>query len=140
MLRKLPRLFLLLALGNVGASCSIVPTLAGCWINELNSMANIMMNEDGTLTGTYKSAVSSVRQQVEGDLIGFQVNIEQPTFGFVVKWTSDSVRGSVTVWTGQMFVINGNDTLMSMWLLRSNSPVDSNWGATRTGTDTFTRC
>ncbi|XP_062892272.1 streptavidin-V2-like [Mobula hypostoma] len=129
MLRKLPRLSLLLALGIVGASCSIVvPTLDGCWINELNSTVTITVDKNRTLTGTYKSAVSTNGTWAEGDLIGFQVDIEQPNFGFVVKWTSKSVWGSVTVWTGQMF---GKDTLMTMWLLRSSVSVGSNWGATR---------
>ncbi|XP_072102142.1 avidin-like [Mobula birostris] len=137
MLSNLPRLSLLLALGIVGASCSIAQTLTGCWTNELGSTAHIKKVEDGTLRGSYSSAVSSAETPVEGELIGFQVDIEQPTFGFVVKWTSELVRGSVTVWTGQMF---GNDALMTMWLRRSNSSVKNNWGATRTGMDVFRRC
>ncbi|XP_072887151.1 avidin-like [Hemitrygon akajei] len=141
MLRKLPRLTLLLALGIVGASCSTgVQTLTGCWTNELGSTANIMMDEDGTLQGIYRSAVSRTGTQAEGELIGFQVDIAHPTFGFVVKWTTESVRGNVTAWTGQMFVAEGTQTLKTMWLLRSGSSVDGNWAATLTGTDIFTRC
>ncbi|XP_059811239.1 avidin-like isoform X2 [Hypanus sabinus] len=140
MLRKLPQMTLLLALGIVGASCSIrVQTLAGCWTNELGSKADIEMDEDGTLRGTYRSKVSGAGKPVEGELIGFQVDIEQPTFGFVVKWTTESVQ-SVTVWTGQMFVAEGSQTLKTMWLLRRESPFDDNWEATLTGSDIFTRC
>ncbi|XP_062892271.1 uncharacterized protein LOC134339576 [Mobula hypostoma] len=135
-LRKLPRLSLLLARGIVGTSSSVAQTLTGCWTNELGSTAYIKKDEDGTLRGFYISAVSSAETPVEGELIGFQVDIEQPTFGFVVKWTSEEVRGDVSVWTGQMFE---DQTLKTMWLARSHSSVDSNWEATVTGMDVFTR-
>ncbi|XP_059811241.1 avidin-like [Hypanus sabinus] len=136
MLRKLPQLTLLLALGIVGASCFTVQSLAGCWTNELGSTADIVMDEDGTLRGTYKSAVSRTGSQVEGVLIGFQVNVAQPTFGFVVKWTTDSVLGAVSVWTGEIF----GDQMKTVWLERSPTTLKNNWAATLTGSDIFTRC
>ncbi|XP_072887150.1 avidin-like [Hemitrygon akajei] len=137
MLSKLPQLTLLLALGVVGASCfTVVQTLAGCWTNELGSTANILMDEDGTLRGTYRSAVSRTGKQVEGVLIGTQVHIAHPTFGFVVKWTTDSVLGAVSVWTGEIF----GDQMKTVWLERSPSTPETNWAATLTGTDIFTRC
>ncbi|XP_072887400.1 avidin-like [Hemitrygon akajei] len=132
---------LLLALAVVGASGdSPAWNLAGCWTNQLGSTADIKMDDSGILRGTYKSKVSSVGKQVQGDLVGYQLNSDQPTFGFVVKWTTESVRGSVTVWTGQMFDINACQTLNAMWLLRRKSSADNNWGATRTGLDVFRRC
>ncbi|XP_072101600.1 avidin-like [Mobula birostris] len=134
-------LALLLALVAVGATRTRpAPNLAGCWTNQLGSTADIKMNQDGTLRGTYKSKVSSTGEQAEGDLIGYQLNFDKPTFGFVVKWTTASVRGSVTVWTGQMFDIKSCQILHTMWLLRRKSTPDDNWGATRTGMDVFRRC
>ncbi|XP_072887424.1 avidin-like isoform X2 [Hemitrygon akajei] len=115
-------------------------TLTGRWTNELGSTANILMEEDGTLRGFYRSAVSSTGTQAEGELIGIQVDIAQPTFGFMVKWTTEEVRGDVSVWTGQMFVIKGAQTLKTMWLARSHTSVELNWEATVTGMDVFTRC
>ncbi|XP_051901159.1 avidin-like [Pristis pectinata] len=135
-------LTLLYALGTASASGTIVaPNLAGCWTNQLGSTVSIEVAEDGTLRGTYTSQVSSTGDQVKGDLIGYQQMFNQPTFGFAVKWTTESVRGSVTVWTGQMFNTHGHQTLMTMWLLRNNTEtIGNNWSATRTGQDVFRHC
>uniref|UniRef100_A0A8C3T0W4 Avidin n=1 Tax=Chelydra serpentina TaxID=8475 RepID=A0A8C3T0W4_CHESE len=99
------------------------------------------MNEAGQFSGLYLTAVSGAAKPIlVSPLNGSQHvdNLEQPTFGFTVKW---SFSDSTTVFVGQCFVDDqGEQTLQTMWLLRDKAKsVDDNWNATTVGTNVFTR-
>ncbi|XP_072407149.1 avidin-like [Chiloscyllium punctatum] len=116
----------------------LITALSGCWVNELHSTMRISVSNSGLITGSYISKVSASAQPARGNVTGYQQDLSNPTFGFVVKWIT--VPGSVSVWTGQYFVINEKETLMTMWLLRrSVSTSKDNWEATWTGMDVFHR-
>ncbi|XP_043538978.1 avidin-like [Chiloscyllium plagiosum] len=136
---KLLQLALAISLFVSSSSCvELVTSLSGCWVNELHSTMQIGVSDSGLITGSYVSNVSGSTQPAKGNVTGYQQSLSNPTFGFVVKWIT--APGSVSVWTGQYFVINEKETLMTMWLLRrSVSTSEDNWGATWTGMDVFHR-
>ncbi|KAG6920678.1 avidin [Chelydra serpentina] len=116
--------------------------LTGLWGNELGSKMQIQqVNEDGSFSGQYRTAVSLAPRPVRpASLNGSQHFDEggQPTFGFTVNWKSFS--DSTTVFTGQCFVDdNGKEILETMWLLREKAKAPQGWEATRVGTNVFTR-
>ncbi|XP_038643406.1 avidin-like [Scyliorhinus canicula] len=113
--------------------------LAGCWTNELGSIVWINVMDAGGFEGSYTSKASVSGEVSRGDIVGYQQDITQPTFGFVVKWAT-APADSVTVWAGQYYNGGGKEQLNTMWLLRLNrqDPKD-NWGATLAGMDVFTR-
>ncbi|XP_067831880.1 avidin-like [Heptranchias perlo] len=120
-----------------GSRAELVQPLTGCWTNELGSTMWINVSNSGLVHGIYTSKVSRTGQVAKGIVTGYQQNLEQPTVGFVVKWSI----GSVTVWTGQYFKAKGVQKLFTMWLLRQNvSQPEDNWAATWTGMDLFHRC
>ncbi|CAM5152972.1 unnamed protein product [Natator depressus] len=135
-------LLLALALVTLGVSSGRKCILTGAWQNELGSNMTISaVNGAGQFSGLYLTAVSAAEKPIlESPLNGSQHvdNLEQPTFGFTVKW---SFSDSTAVFVGQCFVDDkGKETLKTMWLLREEvgSPGDG-WRATRVGTNVFTR-
>ncbi|XP_060711764.1 avidin-like [Hemiscyllium ocellatum] len=136
---KLLQVALAISLSVSSSSCvELITALSGCWANELNSTMQIKVSDSGLITGLYFSKVSASAQPAKGTVTGYQQDLGNPTFGFVVKWIT--VPGSISVWTGQYFIINEKETLMTMWLLRrSVSTSKDNWDATWTGMDVFHR-
>uniref|UniRef100_A0A8C3BEW7 Avidin n=1 Tax=Cairina moschata TaxID=8855 RepID=A0A8C3BEW7_CAIMO len=133
-------LLLLLGLALLAPGLSLHCNLTGNWTNDLGSnMTIVNVSNNGEFKGTYHTAVTTSKNEIkESPLVGTRHNNSQPTFGFTVNW---SFRDTTTVFTGQCFVDKeGNETLKTMWLLRSNvSSIDDNWNATMVGTNTFTR-
>ncbi|XP_062369249.1 avidin-like [Cinclus cinclus] len=136
-------LVLFLALGAHGLSvkkCS----LTGHWVNDLGSNMTIeAVNSKGDFSGTYHTAVTATTNEIkvsplQGSMQKGPNQKGQPTFGFTVNW---SFSDSITVFTGQCFVDNdGKEVLRTMWLLRSRvESINSDWKATRVGTNVFTR-
>uniref|UniRef100_A0A8C3SXK4 Avidin n=1 Tax=Chelydra serpentina TaxID=8475 RepID=A0A8C3SXK4_CHESE len=119
--------------GGFPQSPGVRCTLSGAWQNDLGSKMTISaMNEAGQFSGLYLTAVSGAAKPIlVSPLNGSQHvdNLEQPTFGFTVKW---SFSDSTTVFVGQCFVDDqGEQTLQTMWLLRDKAKsVDDNWNAT----------
>ncbi|CAN2391774.1 Avidin-like, partial [Pristimantis euphronides] len=62
--------------------------LKGQWMNNLGSNMTISdVSNDGKLTGTYLTAVSTTNKTiVKSPLIGYQQLNDSPTFGFTVQW------------------------------------------------------
>ncbi|XP_078388801.1 avidin-like [Cetorhinus maximus] len=136
---RLMYLALMLSLCIISASYSEPETsLSGCWENELGSTMKIDVSTDGHITGTYVSPVSTSNLTAEGHVVGYQQDLPQPTFGFIVKW----IKGvtSVSVWAGQYYKVEGEAKLITIWLLRQNVTVPrDNWKATSVGMDVFHR-
>ncbi|XP_038643460.1 avidin-like [Scyliorhinus canicula] len=121
------------------STAGLKASLAGYWTNKLGSHMRITVNDSGFITGRYKSKVSASGEVARGDIVGYQQDITQPTFGFVVKWAT-APADSVTVWAGQYYNGGGKEQLKTMWLLREHDPAaNDNWDATLVGMDVFTR-
>lgn len=111
------------------------PTLEGVWKNQLGSRLRLTVGEDGSLAGTYESAVGGTRlpQPVVGKwedgVPGGEVVV-----GFVVRWPA---AGSLAAWVGTFD--HRVDHIRASWLLVEGRPATDTWGATRTGEDEFRR-
>ena len=110
---------------------------SGKWHNQHNSELDITASDDGTVSGTFHTAVGSpgpaegfpLTGFVCGDLITFSVS-----FG---KFQS------VTAWAGQHTVEDGVEEIETMWHLAVNiedrAEKDWLWSGIRSGADTFLR-
>lgn len=121
--------------------------LSGTWYNELNSVMNLIVgdyvSDGGTLvTGTYQSQVgnaagiytlSGITDEGTGD--------STPNIGFSVSWVNPAFgnSNSVTAWSGQLQLINGEEVLTAFWLLTQETNPANNWSSTRIGQDVFRR-
>ncbi|XP_014809382.1 PREDICTED: avidin-like [Calidris pugnax] len=116
--------------------------LTGWWKNDLGSKMLVSKVDNlGNFSGEYHTAVSSAQKPIEpSPLIGSQHLDEdgQCTFGFTVNW---KFSDSTAVFTGQCFAgEGGEEVLQSTWLLREKvDSLPSDWKATRTGHNVFTR-
>ncbi|XP_063996798.1 uncharacterized protein LOC135173658 [Pogoniulus pusillus] len=117
--------------------------LTGWWENDLGSkMLVSMVDSQGNFSGEYHTAVSSAQKPIEpSPLVGSQHLDKdgQCTFGFTVNWKKFS--DSTAVFVGQCFTEdNGEEVLQTSWLLREKVDTQSSdWKATRTGHNIFTR-
>jgi Avidin family len=115
--------------------------LEGTWYSELGSMLDIAQISDGTLVGTYETAVSNGCAQGKFALIG-RTDVESggDTVGFAVTWKNDqSSCNSTTSWAGQYQIVDGQEYLTAFWLLARESDAEEQWASTLVGEDVFTR-
>ncbi|XP_074668207.1 avidin-like [Strix aluco] len=115
--------------------------LAGLWKNDLGSEMYVSkVDDNGNFLGKYHTAVSSAQKPIKtSPLVGSQHLDKdgQCTFGFTVNW---KFSDSTAVFVGQCFAEEGEEILQTSWLLREKvDSQSSNWKATRTGQNTFTR-
>ena len=113
--------------------------LNGTWYNELGSKMELQENEK-TITGKYITAVGG--GQGEYDLVGRTDTDydKSKNVGFVVSWENEHGScDSVTSWSGQMQIINGEEVITTTWLLTKESEPFSNWKDTLVDKDIFTR-
>ncbi|XP_038070131.1 fibropellin-3-like [Patiria miniata] len=114
----------------------------GIWYNHLGSEMIInATSEVGVLSGEYRTAVErkhGTAGQGPTRLIGHtSTNGDYPTFGLTVMWRNGQ---SVTSWTGQCHLCDGEETLHTTWILTSHiDNCDDRWMANRIGQDTFKR-
>jgi hypothetical protein len=110
---------------------------SGSWRNQRGSSIELVVDGQGCVSGTFRSAVgvpSPVEQFplcgfVQGDMIAFTVN-----FG---------IHESVTAWAGQHTVVAGCERIETLWHLARNIPDEDEpramWAAILAGADTFER-
>jgi len=125
---------LLLCLASLGAATRCYG-IDGEWENELGSHMTLKTVGD-QFRGTYVSAVGAVNgtYSLDGK---FETACENPTLAFSVIWNNANLTTrSVTAWTGVLI----NDVIYATWLLTvSVNTTSSVWGATRVGTNRFSR-
>jgi avidin family protein len=117
------------------------PALEGKWCNELGSNMELSVNGDD-ITGKYVTAVGDAdgyyeirgRRIIEND--GSQV------IGFVVAYKNAKHGNShsVATWSGQLQIIDGQETITTLWLLTRKTAPKDNWTATQVNKNVFTRC
>ena len=111
----------------------------GIWYNELGSSMTLATNGKN-ITGMYQTAVGNASGQY--DLVGqIDTNVGSSTaIGFVVMWNNASGSSDcVTVWSGQCQVINGEDIIVTTWLLTGETDPSDDWASTLINKDVFTR-
>jgi hypothetical protein len=111
----------------------------GIWYNELGSTMSLIVNGN-SLTGKYQTAVGDAKGTY--DLVG-QIDVgsnADEALGWVVLWSNEfGSKNSITTWSGQRQQINGVDTIMTTWLLTTETAMDGEWRSTLVGKDVFTR-
>ena len=60
--------------------------------------------------------------------------------GWAVMWRNANHNShSVTTWSGQYPVINGEEHILALWLLATETTVGEDWKSVLVGADTFQR-
>lgn len=112
----------------------------GTWYNELGS--DMVLNVSGSsVWGTYYSAVGDATRRY--DLAG-RIDPDPLPSGQALGWTvawANAYRNthSATAWSGQYQTIDGNEEIVALWLLTSETPPEQDWASTLVGKDVFTR-
>jgi hypothetical protein len=113
--------------------------LNGIWYNELGSRMELIV-QGKNITGTYHTAVGDASGIY--DLVGQTDtdNDQSQAVGFVVVWQNQyGSSDSVTTWSGQYQTIEGEDTIVTTWLLTMETSPDHDWSSTLVNKDIFTR-
>jgi hypothetical protein len=118
-------------------------SISGTWYNELGSQMEITTNPDGSLSGTYYSAVGQAQYQytLSGRYDAAPSSGGQ-SVGWTVAWLNQYGNAhSTTSWTGQYQIdpATGQEEIYTFWLLVAEMPSQQDWSATNVGQDTFTR-
>jgi hypothetical protein len=109
----------------------------GNWYNELGSLLTIS-SSGTTISGTYQTAVGDA--QGIYDLTGYINADANPSVGWVVLWSNDyGDSNSLTTWAGQYYDNEGEEVIITMWLLRNEEAQSQNWSSTLVGEDVFYR-
>ncbi len=115
----------------------------GTWYNELGSIMTLAVN-GASVTGTYQTAVgdASGLYQLVGSLdTDGDPNLNGQAIAWVVVW-NNPVKGSshsITAWSGQYQIIDGEEEITTLWLLTVETPAQSDWSATTVNQDIFKR-
>lgn len=112
--------------------------LDGTWYNELGSTMTIQTNGN-QIRGTYQTAVGNAQGPFL--LVGLFVAADaSPALGFVVAWQNANGNAhSATAWSGQYQNWNGDEAILTTWLLTGETLPDANWASTLVGQDVFKR-
>jgi Avidin family len=118
-------------------------SIEGVWYNELGSKMVIKLDDD-SITGEYQTSVGDAGGIY--DLVG-SIDVDgDPTaagqaIAWVVVWNNEAHGSShsITAWSGQYQVADGEETIITLWLLTGETPPDADWSATRVNQDLFTR-
>jgi hypothetical protein len=112
--------------------------LNGTWYNELGSQMTLQTNGN-IISGTYQTAVGDASGIF--NLIG-QIVLDDDSslvLGWVVVWQNQFGNSdSVTTWSGQLQSVNGTPTIVTTWLLTSETDPNDDWHSTLVGKDIFT--
>ena len=106
--------------------------LAGIWENEHGSIMEITV-EDGRIEGLYSSHTGETGTYRVVGLADPEPGNGSQTFAFVICWRpldSQAVESGghrVSAFVGQLQMIDGEETLTTMWLLTKPTPPEENW-------------
>ena len=115
--------------------------IAGVWYNELGSSMNFTVDETGLITGVYISAVGTAEDTYP--LAGRFDAVPPANTGVSIGWTVTFANNllnahSTSTWSGQFFR-DGQDRILTHWLLSTSTSSANSWDSTNVGTDVFTR-
>jgi Avidin family len=117
--------------------------LEGTWYNELGSTLVVEQITDGTIVGSYQTAVSSTGcAQGAYPLLGkSDIDSGGQTVGFSVTWLNPvpPLCNSTTSWAGQYQLVDGVERFSAIWILVKKTDPEDEWADTLVGEDLFTR-
>ena len=92
----------------------------------------------GIFTGQYNSAVGEAEKFYS--LVGrYDTASDSPTLGWTVSYQNQYENAhSTCTWSGQHQCVSGTPTLLTTWLLTSQTEPSDNWKSTDVGFDVFT--
>ncbi len=103
------------------------------WYNELGSKMILNTDGNGGLSGQYYSAVGTAPAP---EPLSGRYTLQGPsTMGWTVAW---SKVNATTSWSGQVILINNIPTIVTTWLLTSQTSETDEWESTLTDQDVFT--
>ena len=103
------------------------------WYNELGSKMILNIDGNGGLLGQYYSAVGTAPAS---EILSGRYTLHGPsTIGWAVAW---SKVNATTSWSGQIILINNIPTIVTTWLLTSQTSETDEWESTLTDQDVFT--
>jgi Avidin family. len=115
----------------------------GNWYNELGSMMTLEQG-GSSITGTYQTAVGDANGIYP--LVGsIDVDGDPAANGQAVAWVvvwNNAAHGSshsITAWSGQYQIVNGEEEITTLWLLTEEMPANAEWASTTVNQDVFTR-
>jgi hypothetical protein len=115
--------------------------LAGKWYSDLGAELVLSVRPDGKLEGAYISSVGDTSGAF--DIVGLADGEEyrgNRCFGAVVLWRNKHGNfHSVTSWSGQYQIIDGEEVLATTWLLTKETEPHQDWLSTCVGSDVFRR-
>ncbi len=122
-----------------------LPAISGDWVNELGSHVTFVAHRDGTLTGTYHTAVGGPTQ--DGVINGSWAPVDDDDGGVLIGWTvlwkaKDGTPISVATWSGRLYAPTNSEPHLKInttWLLTSAIPREDKWQSVTTNQDTFTK-
>lgn len=130
---------------NSAAKCAFNPMhLKGVWHNELESEMRIYdVTYNGSISGVYCSAVGKATYYY--DLVGrydpepnCSPGYTGTTVGWTVSYRNDQLNAhSTTTWSGQLQTNGREKTILTKWLLTTQTASKDNWASTKIGSDTF---
>jgi hypothetical protein len=107
---------------------------SGTWTNELKSTMTVKQQSNGSLSGTYLSAVSGGNGgTTPGDLLGY---VDGNLISFVVHWREFQ---AITAWVGQLVPQSSPAEISALWQMTKAVDPGEEWASINAGADTFTR-
>jgi len=107
---------------------------SGTWTNELKSTMTVKQQPDGSLSGSYVSAVSGGNGgTTTGDLLGF---VDGSLISVVVHWRDFQ---AITAWVGQLVPKSSPAQISTLWQMTKAVDPGDEWASVNAGADTFTR-
>lgn len=109
--------------------------LDGLWINEAGSAVEITVEEDGSLTGAYRTELGAPDAEARFPLIGWA---QGDVIAFSVSFTG---FGSITSWSGQLSEDADGPYIRTLWHYTKDIPdaeeADDLWRTVNTGFAVF---
>jgi hypothetical protein len=112
--------------------------LSGDWGNQLGSKMTLIADKNGGLRGKYNSAVGEVEDFYTYTHWEVWPSDEGVSVGWVVTYRNHKLNAhSTATWT--ILRSDGDEWILSHWLLTSSTALSAVWKSTNVGHDTFTR-
>ncbi|KIY65058.1 avidin-domain-containing protein [Cylindrobasidium torrendii FP15055 ss-10] len=126
---------------SAAALASAVALINGTWHNQLGSTVVFDVDQNGTLSGQYNSAVGNAEDfyVLTGRYETDPVDNQGLTLGWTVNYHNDLRDAhSTATWSGQYFG-GDEEVIQTHWLLTRSTALEDLWESTHVGTDVFSR-
>ena len=113
----------------------VAERLSGPWFNQLGSRLDLAVDDEGRLSGTFRSSVGVVDDgHAVSGFFATDADGAHGALGFAVSW---GAAGSITVWSGHYH--ESDEVILTTWLLSEAPSWHGDWRSTLVGSDEFRR-